>query len=439
MRRLIIRTLVTNSGTSVLGLINAILLSRWLGPAGRGEIAAALLWPGLLIYLASFGLILSTMYFSSLPGAKVPVVLANSVWLGVLLSAFAVTIGLLAMPWLLHSQSAAVVSASRWYLLVIPLSMLSQFGISVLQGRLRLKALNWLNTIIPTGYLFGTIVLMGLGKLVLINIVQLHLCLNLLVLICTFVSLARCGIYPSSKMDRGLASSMLAYGAKVHVGQVSGFANLNLDQTLIAAWLPPAALGLYVVAVTSAGIVQMFSTAVQTVAMPTIARQETAEARRAVFERVFSRYWLLSILLFLALAVVLPVAIPRIYGEAFRPSLLPAEILLIGALFMGARTVLTSGAAALGDPWLVSKASLIALPVTLVLLYLLLPPLGLIGAAVASTAAYFAELAVVVFDSYRRHGISPRNLFQLRLNDINAGLQTMRAGITQKYLKSAAQ
>ncbi len=431
MRRLIFRTLVTNLSTSVLGLVNAILLSRWLGPAGRGEIAAAMLWPGLLIYLGSLGLILSTMYFSSSPGAKVPVVLGNSIWLGIFLSAFAATIGFLAMPWLLHSQSPTVVAASRWYLFVIPLSLLSQFGISVLQARLRLKALNWLNTVIPAGYLLGTIVLMTLGKLVLLNIMLLHLGLNLVVMICTYLTLARIGIYPSIKMDRRVAKSMLVYGAKVHVGQVSGFANLNLDQALIAAWLPPAALGLYVVAVTSAGIFQMFSTAVQTVSMPAIARQETPEARRGVFERVFSRYWLLSILLFVALALVLPIAIPRIYGDAFQPALVPAEILLIGALFMGARTLLTSGVAALGDPWLVSKASLVALPVTLLLLYLLLPPLGLIGAALASTGAYLAELAVVVIGSHRRHTVSPRKLFQLRLNDINSGLRALRTVVTQ--------
>jgi len=379
------------------------------------------------------------MYFSSLPGANVRVVLGHSVWLGILLSAFAVAIGLFAMPWLLHSQSPAVVSASRWYLLVIPISQLSQYGISVLQSQLRLKALNWMNTIIPVGYLLGTIIFMALGKLVLINIVRLHLGLNLLVLICTFVTLARSGIYPSFKLDRKLTRSMLAYGTKVHVGQVSGFANLNLDQTLIAAWLPPAALGLYVVAVTSAGIFQMFSSAVQTVAMPTITRQETAAARLSVFERVFSRYWMLSILLFLALAVVLPLALPVIYGEAFRLSLVPAEILLIGALFMGARMLLSSCVAALGDPWLVSKASLIALPVTLLLLYLLLPSLGLIGAALASTGAYFAELTVVVFGCYRRHAISPRKLFQLRLKDISSSLPMLRAGEIQKDLKSAAQ
>src|SRR5436190_11373303 len=105
MKRMILRTVITNSGINALGLVNAILLSRWLGPTGRGEIAAAFLWPGLLIYLGSMGLILSTMYFSSLPGANIPVVLGNSIWLGVLLAAFAAAIGLLAMPWLLQSQS----------------------------------------------------------------------------------------------------------------------------------------------------------------------------------------------------------------------------------------------------------------------------------------------------------------------------------------------
>jgi O-antigen/teichoic acid export membrane protein len=436
---MILRTLLTNSGTNVLGIINAVLLSRWLGPAGRGEIAAAFLWPGLLIYLGSMGLILSTMYFSSSRDINVQVVLNNSILMGLFFGLCAAVLGLLTMPWLLHSQSVMVVAASRVYLLVIPISLLSQFGISVLQGRLRVKALNWLNTIIPTGYLLGTIALMSLGRLVLINIVTLHLFLNLTVLICTFVVLATMGIYPSFKTDQGLAKSMIAYGAKVHVGQVSGFANLNLDQSLIAAWLPPAALGLYVVAVASAGVFQMFSGAVQTVATPAIAREVVMDNRRRVFERVFSRYWSLSIMVMLALAAGLPVLIPRIYGPAFRLSIAPAEILLVGALFLGARTLLSAGASAFGDPWLVSKASLLTLPVTLILLYLLLPAFGLLGAALASTAAYFAEFAITVYACYRAHAISPRNLFSLRLNHMNSGLLDLSARISQEKLESASQ
>jgi O-antigen/teichoic acid export membrane protein len=415
---MILRTLVTNSGINALGLVNVILLSRWLGPTGRGEIAAAFLWPGLLIYLGSMGLITSTMYFSSVPQARPRLVLSTSIILGVLLSAIVVPVGFLAMPWLLHSQSGLVINASRLYLVVVPLSLLNQFGIGVLQGRLRLKAVNWLNLIIPAGYLLGTLALMITGKLVLMNIVVLHLCLNGAVLVFALLALAAIGIYPARKADIGLAKQMLSYGAKFQVGQIFGAANLNLDQALIAAWLPPAALGLYVVAVSSAGISQVFAGAVQSVSAPSIAQKDSAKERGELLQSVFSRFWLVSILIMLVIGAALPIVIPFIFGASFRSSVLPAEILLLASTFMGAKNVLSSGALALGDPWLMSKANMIALPVTLGFLLVLLPVWGLTGAAAASAAAYLAELAVVIYGLKRRHSISAAGLFRVDLANL---------------------
>src|SRR2546423_5366538 len=165
MRAMIFRTLITSSGINVLGLINSILLARWLGPEGRGSVAAAFLWPGLLIYLSSMGLIVATMYFSSLPHSKPVLVLNNAFLMGLLLGGAALPIGFVLMPWLLKSQTALVVSASRFYLWVIPVSLVTQFGLSVLQGRLRMVELNWLRMIIPGGYLLGTVFLLSLGHL----------------------------------------------------------------------------------------------------------------------------------------------------------------------------------------------------------------------------------------------------------------------------------
>ena len=156
MRSLIARTLITNSGINAIGMVNSILLSRWLGPIGRGEIAAAMLWPGLLIYKSSVGLIVAATYFSSLANSKPRIVLNNSFIMGLILGGAAVPIGFVLMPWLLKSQSAAVIATSRWYLVVIPISLLSQFALGVLQGRMRIAELNWLRTIIPAGYFLGT-------------------------------------------------------------------------------------------------------------------------------------------------------------------------------------------------------------------------------------------------------------------------------------------
>ena len=43
LRSLIVRTLLTSFEIAALGFASSILLSRWLGPAGRGEVAAPIL------------------------------------------------------------------------------------------------------------------------------------------------------------------------------------------------------------------------------------------------------------------------------------------------------------------------------------------------------------------------------------------------------------
>ena len=134
------------------------------------------------------------------------------------------------------------------------------------------------------------------GRLTLLNIIVLHLLLNVVVLIATLISLSRAGISLSFGVDGSLAKRMLKYGAKIQVGGITGMANMSLDQVLMAAWLPPDRLGLYVVAVSAAGLAQVFSQAVQMVLTPSITQKESLAERAAVLQGVFRRYWLLSFL-----------------------------------------------------------------------------------------------------------------------------------------------
>jgi O-antigen/teichoic acid export membrane protein len=259
---------------------------------------------------------------------------------------------------------------------------------------------------------------MTAGKLILINIIWLHLGLSTLVVLSAMLTLAAIGIRPAPTADPQLGRQMVAYGAKFQVGQFFGSANLTMDQVLIAAWLPPAALGFYVVAVSAATLSQILSRAVQTVATPEIAQRDNPEARIQRLQQVFNGYWGLSILVMIGMAALLPIVIPVVYGAAFRGAIVPAEILLLASLFMGAKHVLSGGAVALGDPWLISKANVAALPVTVGLLLVLLPVWGPMGAALASSAAYSVELGVLIYGLRRRHAISTAGLFRLDLRQV---------------------
>jgi O-antigen/teichoic acid export membrane protein len=209
------------------------------------------------------------------------------------------------------------------------------------------------------------------------------------------------------------------------VGTVSGLANSSLDQVLLAALLPSRDLGLYVAAVGAAGVAQVFSLAVQTVSTPSIARRGSREERAYVLRSVFRRYWIFSLPVAVALAAILPFGIPIIFGAEFKDAIWAGEILLVGSLLIGARDVLSGGANALGDPWLGSKAQLWAMAATVILLCALLPMLGIIGAAIASSSGYAVQLGIIVYGLRVSHAITSSELFRIDQGDILSAFQIL--------------
>lgn len=65
LRSPVTHTFATTLLIVTFGLLSGIQLARGLGPQGRGEVAAALLWPGLLIYLGSLGLFQAVVVFAA--------------------------------------------------------------------------------------------------------------------------------------------------------------------------------------------------------------------------------------------------------------------------------------------------------------------------------------------------------------------------------------
>src|SRR5947208_8788158 len=54
------RDYIHNAGVEIilsgLGFVSGILVARWLGPTGRGQLGAAMLWPGIIAIVISLGL-----------------------------------------------------------------------------------------------------------------------------------------------------------------------------------------------------------------------------------------------------------------------------------------------------------------------------------------------------------------------------------------------
>lgn len=417
LRLLTFQTVITNLTILAFGLATSVLLSRNLGPNGRGEIAAVMLWPILLIYIGCGGLISSTLYFAAVPDAKTELIFANSMAIAMAQSIVIMAVGFVAMPWLLASQSAYVVEASRLYLLLIPVSLTTQYCTSILQGRMKMLSFNLLRVMLQAGYLVGTLTLIVVQRLTVRHIVILHLGISLGILAASICVLLKTKIKLGLRGDWALAKEMLRYGFHVQLGDIPMLGNQRLDQIMMAAWLTPVQLGLYVAAVSSSSLGQLLATAVRMVVTPSIARRASAIERAALAQDMFRRYWALSLPSVIIIGLILPLTIPRLFGEDFRAATWVAEVLLLSTLFNGAKTVLTGAAQALGRPLLSSRAEMIGLAANVLALVVLLPTFQIMGAAIASVLTCLITLVLITRGLYLSDNISPAGLFRFRSSD----------------------
>lgn len=399
LRSPVTHTFATTLLIVAFGLLSGIQLARGLGPQGRGEVAAALLWPGLLIYLGSLGLSQAVVVFAANTADRdrVSQVLSTATSIGLGLGTLVVLVGLVLIPLCLRSQSADVVRASRMFLPTIPAGILSGIVVATLQGRSSFVRLNLVRLVTPAGYVVGIAALTYAHRLNVLNVVFVQLLLSYVTFVIGYAFLFQNGIrLLPIRFEMDLAKRLLDFGVKAYIGTATGTINQRLDQALLVAWFPAEQVGIYSVAVSASGAADTIGFAFRTVASARIAQKIDANDKFCELCRVLGRFGPIMLSGTVVLALLLPILIPLLYGSSFRGSILPAEILLIATALYTTKNLLTSAAEAFGDSWLGSKAELIGLGPTVLLMLMLVPKFGIMGAAYATLFAYAIQLTVMI-------------------------------------------
>lgn len=419
-RKLAVQATTANVLLLGLNVVNGALLARWLGPTGRGELAAVMLLPALLIVVGSLGLGTATVYFSSAP-SRSSTVFGTVQSLGAIQSLILIPVGYFLAPLLFGGYGDSLVSLARWYLLVIPMGLWCLYSVSILAGELWIPMVNLLNGIMPSGYLASTLLLAATARLTTPNIILAQLLLNVLVTAAATIAVARRRSV-LLRLDVALARRLLAYGGKTQLGTVSQNLNLRLDQALVAAFLPARQLGLYVAAVNSVSLLHAVSSAGRAIFLPRVVAVADNEAHTEQVSSMFRQYVIVLLSGAAILATALPVAIPLVFGLEYTDSLAPAYFLLLASIIYGSKDVLSAILQGLNSPWHSSRAELFALVVTALGLIILVPRLGLLGTAFVSILAYTTSLVVMSLALTRSHGFDSSQLFVLQVADAKSAI-----------------
>jgi O-antigen/teichoic acid export membrane protein len=196
------------------------------------------------------------------------------------------------------------------------------------------------------------------------------------------------------------AREALGMGIRGQVGNILQFLNLRLDLLLVPALLNLASAGVYLVAVRISEVVTQVSSSSAAFLFPAVAGQPVPGATTTT--ETTAR---LTLLIVIASGIILALLAEPIlavaFGPAFSQGAWTVRITLLAMIPLSLVRLLAGDLKGRGRPGIVSLAALLALAATVAFDLLLIPALGINGAAIASLLAYSVSAAGLLM-AYRR-------------------------------------
>lgn len=367
----------------VIGTVVSIVIARALGPAGRGQYAFAVAIAATAVSLAHLSVEQSQVYLTS-TGTALRRLAGNALALSAGLGAIAMSIIALGC-FLIGYPSTDLWSDGPLLLALagIPLNIAVLYtnGLLVLAGRTDLLNRGMLLAGVAQGSL---IVLFAVTGTLTVTVVVAAWLLNAALPLCVALPALRPRLRDASWT---LARSELATGLRYHGGLASLYLLLRADVLLIAALRGDRDLGLYALAV---AIIELTNIATDAVATVVVRRQVSAtmEESAKLTARVIGLTTVLAAAAVLALVAAAPLLVPLLYGGDFRGAVPALYALAPGVLALAAVRSAGGYLIRLNKPWTTTWLALAALVVNVLGNLLLIPPLGIVGAGVASSVAY---------------------------------------------------
>jgi O-antigen/teichoic acid export membrane protein len=222
-------------------------------------------------------------------------------------------------------------------------------------------------------------------------------------------------------LRRALRFGLLSWGANL-LQQV----NYRFDIVILGGFAGASAVGIYAVAVSITGLAWVLPQALQIVLFPrtasldesTLAGEISTEQSDDSLAKALRHGVLLTVPAALLVSVLLLVGVPLLWGTKFSDATQLGFVLLPGVLLLGVAKIVSTAIIGRGRPRYALYGGAIAMPVTVLLYFALIPPFDAWGAAAASSVSYAFStlLAVVWFRRVTRIGM--RQAFVPRAEDV---------------------
>ena len=392
--RLIARTAAFNMATTMAAGLGGIIVARVLGPTMRGEYAAIAAWFGISCMIGQMGLPAALCFYVAKDPHRAPDYVATSRTMMLTTGMLALLAGLLLAPVLSRGNP----EVATGYRIAFGASIVTYVGTAYTYSLQARHLLHWnvVRAIQPVLSLLA-LCLLWFMRLLTLNTALLVLAATLtLQLGWAYWYCRRNGLVPGHRKT-SLLRPLAAYGVAQIAALTPTTLNAQLDQLVLSQTVAPADLGRYAIAVSLTSLPLPLVAAVGNVAFPRLAAQRvvTSTTRRMQQCAIVASAGIATAML-VPLAAVAYWLIPLLFGVGYRGAVPMLWMLTPGAIFLACGQVAGDLLRGRNHPAVVAWAQGLAAVFTVVLLFALLPIVGVYGAAIASTAAYGTALAAML-------------------------------------------
>ena len=395
--------LVTDCTILLCTVVTSLAGARALGPAGRGDLLIIALWPLVIAMLAELGLTNAHRYWMAKEPERCSRLFSNAVIYTAIVGTISFALAVVVVPHLVGQRSAQVMTLLRIYQINIPAALFLNLMRGLLEGTRRFgwAGMARLLTFVVQGTSFA--VLWSLG--------------NLTVSTATY-TLVWHQLRPRWQPSWAEFKNSMHYGLRDYPGCVADFTTLRLDQLMLGGVASSAAIGLYVIAVRLSEVTTYVAEALAGALMPEVARAPAGDQAESLLARTLRLTLYTNVLILIPLWLAAPLILRVLFGASFVPATGAFRWLLVAAVVWSAGAIVISGLQGFGYPGLSTIARFLSAAVTAPALLILLPRMGIEGAAIASLIGYTVMLVAALIALVQRRQLGLWRYLRPQRHDI---------------------
>lgn len=399
-------TLAARVLMTINSVVAGVIVARWLGAEGLGQLAIINVAVATIIQLGSAGLPSANTYFIAQEKSRyVPATVNSFIFAlaaGGLLALGLTGLSIFKPDWFGFIPPRLIGIAT----ISIPFQLVALIGLNIFLAVGRIERFNLLDLAGQTFVLINAVVALIILNAGLWTLVSLNTLASVLVGVVIAVSVLSYG----AKLKGGLKwrgslklfGRMIRYGLKFHVAILAGALIFRADLFVVNFYRGRAETGVYSVASQVGMMLMLLPGVIATLLFPrAAARQDTSGELTCVV----TRHMAFVMLLICLAAAPLGFLLPLLYGAEFKDASVQLLILLPGVFLIGLESVMVQHFNAMGLPGAIPLFWVATLFVNVALIFGLVPSFGARGAALASTLSYsliFALVAIYFRRSTRR-------------------------------------